>query len=241
MGIMAPKVSRGMKTNKRINVNRLQKEMKSQLLYSGAGFVGFADISDLRFPDNAEWRIAISIGLPYDSKIVDTLDLEIDVFEKHLQETYESVENLLKVCEHYLRQEGFITQIHFAKNLAGLLSTFSHKMAATEAGLGWIGKSSLFVSTKFGCRVRLATVLTNASFTPGIPVTESQCGDCVECVKACPYQAIKGATWYPGIERDELLDAFLCDRIRNEYIPKLGYKHPCGLCVKACPVGNEKG
>jgi len=237
---MAPKVSQGMKMKERINVNRLQKEMKSQLLCSGAGFVGFADISDLRFPDNAEWRIAISIGLPYDSKIVDRLDSEGEAFEKHLQETYESMENLLKVCEHYLRQEDFITRIHFAKNLPGLLSTFSHKMAATKAGLGWIGKSSLFVSTEFGCRVRLATVLTNVSFTPGIPVAESQCGDCIECVKACPYQAIKGATWYPRIERDELLDAFLCDRIRNEYIPKLGYRHPCGLCVKACPVGKRE-
>ena len=226
--------------NERINFGRLQKEIKSQLLNSGAGFVGFADISDLRFPDNAELRSAIAIGIPYNSKIVDKLDLEIDAFEKHLQETYESMENLLKVCEYYLRQEDFITRIHFAKNLPGLLSDFSHKMAATKAGLGWIGRSSLFVSTEFGCRVRLATVLTNASFTSGKPVTESQCGDCIECVKACPYQAIKGETWYSGIERDKLLDAFLCSRKREEYIPKLGYKHPCGLCIKACPIGKKE-
>jgi len=229
-----------MNTNQRVKVNRLQKELRSQLLSSGAGFVGFADISDLRFAGNAELRTAIAIGIPYDSKVVDRLDLEIGAFENHLQETYVRMENLLKVCERYLGEEGFITRIHFAENLPGFLSSFSHKMAATKAGLGWIGKSSLFVSAEFGCGVRLATLLTNASFTPGKPVTESQCGDCIACVEACSYQAIRGATWYPGIERDELLDVFLCSRKREECIPKLGYKHPCGLCIKACPVGKER-
>ena len=229
-----------MNTNQRIKVNRLQEEIRSQLLYSGAGFVGVADISTLHIPDNDELRTAISIGIPYDAGIVDRLDTEIDAFEKHLQETYERMENLLKVCERYLREEGFVTRIHFSKDLPGFMSSFSHKMAATKAGLGWIGKSSLFVSTEFGCGVRLATVLTNAPLTEGKLVTESQCGDCIECVKACPYEAIRGATWHPGIERDKLLDAFLCSKEREEYITKLGYKHPCGLCIKACPVGKER-
>lgn len=237
---MAPSLSLGMNTNERIKLHRLQEELKSQLLHSGAGFVGFADISDLRFSDNAGLGTAITIGMPYDSDIIDRLDSEIDAFQKHLyQDTYERMENLLKLCEHFLRHEGFITRIHFAKDLPGLLSVFSHKMAATKAGLGWIGKSSLFVSTEFGCRVRLATVLTNAPFSTGTPVTESRCGDCTECIEACPYGAIRGVTWYPGIERDKLLDAFLCNRKRDEYIPKLGYRHPCGLCVKACPVGKR--
>ena len=230
-----------MNTNQRIKINRLQKELRSQLLHSGAGFVGFADISELDIVDNDELRTAISIGLPYDAGIVDRLDTEIDAFQKHLyQETKERMENLLKVCEDYLGQEGFMTLIHFAENLPGFLSSFSHKMAGTKAGLGWVGKSSLFVSKEFGCGVRLATVLTNAPLTTAKPVTESRCGDCMECVKACPYDAIRGAIWCPGIERDKLLDAFLCYKKREEYIPKLGYRHPCGLCIKACPVGKGK-
>ena len=228
-----------MDTKEKTKINRLQGELRSQLLYSGAGFVGVADISTLHIPDNDELRTAISIGIPYDARIVDRLDIEIDAFEKHLQETYGKMENLLKVCERCLKEEGFMTLIHFAKDLPGFLSRFSHKMAATKAGLGWIGKSSLFVSTEFGCGVRLATVLTNAPLTTGEPMTENQCGDCIECVKACPYEAIRGATWYPGIERDKLLDAFLCSREREKYIQKFGYKHPCGLCIKACPVGKR--
>lgn len=38
---------------------------------------------------------------------------------------------------------------------------FQHKTAAVPAGLGWIGKSALFVSPVYGPRVRLGTVLAN--------------------------------------------------------------------------------
>lgn len=226
--------------NDRVQVSRLQEEMKMQLLYYGANSVGFADISDQSSP-NGGLRTAIAIGISYDLKIVERLDSEIDAFHKHLLDTKERMERLLEVCEQCLRQQNYVTWIPpISRNLPGLLGDFPHKMAATKAGLGWIGKSSLFVSTEFGCGVRLATVLTNALFTPGKPVTESQCGDCIECVKACPYGAIKGETWYPGIERDKLLDAFLCSRKREEYVPKLAYKHPCGLCIKACQIGKAK-
>jgi epoxyqueuosine reductase QueG len=38
----------------------------------------------------------------------------------------------------------------------------SHKMVATRAGLGWIGKTDLFVSNKYGPRVRLASIRIDA-------------------------------------------------------------------------------
>ncbi|MCW4021335.1 MAG: hypothetical protein NWF14_08945 [Candidatus Bathyarchaeota archaeon] len=227
--------------NEEITIERLQREVELLLLRSGADFVGFADVSDMTFPNNADIRRAISIGIAYDSSIVERLDSDVDAFEKHLNCTRKKMEEILDLCERYLKQKGFITWIPpITKTLPGLLSDFSHKIAATKAGLGWVGKSSLLVSKKYGCGVRLATVLTNAAFTPGKPETVSRCGDCIECVKACTYGAIKGATWYPGIQRDRLLDAFLCSKKRGEYTPVLGHKHPCGLCIKACPVGKKR-
>jgi epoxyqueuosine reductase QueG len=45
-------------------------------------------------------------------------------------------------------------------------------MAATRAGIGWIGKKDLLVSEKFGPRNRLASVLTNYPFENlGGPIT----------------------------------------------------------------------
>jgi epoxyqueuosine reductase QueG len=219
----------------------LQKELEKLLLSSGAHFIGFADMSHLGFPNDMKFQIAVAIGISYDARIVAALDTNIDAFETHLHDTSKRMEKLLTLCNHYLQQLEFTTWVPpISKNLPGLLSDFSHKMAATRAGLGWIGKSSLFISKDFGCGVRLATVLTNAPFQPGTPITVSHCGRCVECVKACPYGAIKGVNWYPGIEREKLFDAFLCSRKREEYISKLGYKHPCGLCIKACPIGKRK-
>jgi len=222
----------------RVETNNLQEEIQRRLLGSGADLVGFADISGVRSSINLEQLTAVAIGIAYDSAVVDRLDSEIEAFETHLADTKDEMETVLEVCVQCLRQRDFKAWIHFSKDLPGLLSDFSHKMAATKAGLGWIGRSSLLVSSEFGCGIRLATVLTNAAFTPGTPVTESRCGDCTECVKACPYGAIRGAAWFPAIERDELLDAFLCSRKREEHISRLGYKHPCGLCIKACPVGK---
>src|SRR5690606_27561631 len=59
---------------------------------------------------------------------------------------------------------------------------FPHKTAATSAGLGWIGKTALFVSPLFGPAVRLATVFTDLVLPAGEPVTESSCGTCRACV-----------------------------------------------------------
>jgi epoxyqueuosine reductase len=223
-----------------LNIDRLQKELETRLIDSGAGFVGFADISDMKIPDCEGYPAAISICIPYNSDVIDRLDSDSDAFGKEQDDTYERMENLMELCRGYIEQEGFSAKTHFSKNLPGLRSTFSHKMAATKAGLGWIGKNCLLISYEFGCRVRLATVLTNAPFISGTPVTESECGDCVECVEACTYHAIKGKNWYPGIERDNLLDAFLCHENREEYVDKPGYRHPCGLCLKACPVGKRE-
>ena len=226
--------------NGRVEINNLQEEIKVQLLNACADLVGFADVSDLKFLNNTELRSAIVIGISYDPYVVDKLNSEVDAFEKHLLYIRKRIDKLLGVCDQILNRNGFVTWIPpIAKNLPGLIGDFSHKMAATKAGLGWVGKNSLFISPQFGCGIRLATVLTNASFIPGKPVTVSQCGACVECIKSCPYGAIKGETWYPGIERDKLLDAFLCSKKREEYIPRLGYKHPCGLCIKACPIGKN--
>lgn len=223
--------------NERSDTDRLQKNLGSQLLCSGADFVGFADVSGLKCSGNGKYLSAIALGIAYDAGIVRTLDSDIDGFETHLADTKKMMERLLEVAGRSLRRSGFTVWIPpVSTNLPGLLGDFSHKMAATIAGLGWIGKSSLFVSPQFGSGLRLATLLTDAPFAPGEPVTKSRCGDCIECVNACPYGAIKGEAWYPGIGRDTLLDAFLCSSKREEFIPRLGYKHPCGLCIQACPV-----
>jgi len=110
---------------------------------------------------------------------------------------------------------------------------FPHKTAATLAGLGWIGKTGLFVSHEFGPAVRLATVFTDLPLIPGSPVTTGGCGSCRLCVDQCPAGSGRDVTWRAGMPRDEIFDAASCQHYRRES-GKI-----CGICVAVCPYSRQ--
>ena len=111
--------------------------------------------------------------------------------------------------------------------------TFAHKTAATTAGLGWIGKTALFVTPEFGPAVRLATVFTDLSLPPGEPVLDGLCGDCRACIDACPAGCGRDVSWHAGMPRDELFDAGAC-RHHMAHTGSLPAQI-CGICIAACP------
>ena len=115
---------------------------------------------------------------------------------------------------------------------------FQHKTGAVLAGLGWIGRSALFIHQTHGPRVRMGTILTNAPLTVGSPVTESGCGSCRACVRACPALAIEGRLWEPGMPRNQLYDAYACSQHMKEAYQHIGRGVVCGLCVVTCPIGQ---
>jgi epoxyqueuosine reductase QueG len=110
---------------------------------------------------------------------------------------------------------------------------FSHKAAATSAGLGWIGKTALFVSPVFGPAVRLATVFTDLELPAGEPVRESRCGACRRCVDACPAGCGRDVLWQPGMARELLFDAGACRHHMSLFTSVEA--EICGICIAACP------
>jgi epoxyqueuosine reductase len=110
---------------------------------------------------------------------------------------------------------------------------FPHKTAATSAGLGWIGKTALFVSPQFGPAVRLATVFTDLDLPAGEAITEGRCGDCRDCVDACPAGCGRDVRWHAGMARDELFDAAAC-RHQMTLFDNVAAQI-CGICIAACP------
>ncbi len=118
----------------------------------------------------------------------------------------------------------------------GKAGVFPHKTAATQAGLGWIGKTALFVSPDLGPKLRLATVFTDLELPVGAPVTSGRCGPCRACVVACPAGAGRDVQWQAGMAREELYDERACERHLDGYE---GFDGICGICVAVCPYGAK--
>ena len=73
----------------------------------------------------------------------------------------------------------------------GLLSM---KHAAVQAGLGSLGKNTLFISKHYGNMVILGAILTNLTL-PSDMVSENICiTNCNKCAESCPVQAIANGT-----------------------------------------------
>lgn len=128
-----------------------------------------------------------------------------------------------------------------AEYLVTLRTPFSHKMAATRAGLGWIGKTDLLITHEFGPRVRLASILLDSEIQKaGTPIDKSECGNCTVCVENCPAFAANGKSWDIGTDRDEFFDAFKCRKKCRE-LSRIHLNEDislCGRCVALCPVGS---
>jgi len=112
----------------------------------------------------------------------------------------------------------------------------SHKMAACMAGLGYIGKSNLFISYKYGPAVRLSTILCDCDELAGDPITpKDDCGSCTVCQTACPAGAIKGVNWVDADSRLDMFDPQKCSDYMKSAFKMIGRGAVCGICMAKCP------
>ncbi|MFX0207333.1 MAG: 4Fe-4S binding protein [Candidatus Hodarchaeota archaeon] len=72
----------------------------------------------------------------------------------------------------------------------GMIADVSLRHAAEEAGLGRIGLNRLLITKKFGPRVRITGVITDAPLNPDKKLDEEICDNCGLCINACPVSAI---------------------------------------------------
>ncbi len=119
------------------------------------------------------------------------------------------------------------------------MCSFSHKLAANMAGLGWIRKSCLLITPEAGPRVRWTTILTNAPLKPtGKPIDDG-CGECTDCVDTCPVSAFSGKPFKIDENREVRYDARKCEEY-HEIMEESGKIPVCGLCIYNCPKGMKK-
>lgn len=115
---------------------------------------------------------------------------------------------------------------------------FSHRMAGTLSGCGWIGKSGMFIHREMGPGIRMGTVLTSMELPAGEPIKKGKCGSCRLCVEHCPAMAIEGVEWRAGLERNLLYDAKACSDYMKAAYMDIGRGSVCGICMSVCPYNK---
>lgn len=207
------------------------------LLY---GFAYVGDFSSGKFKNTS---YAITIGLPLSSTIVDEIiSGPNQVYYDEYLNVNDKLDLITETLKNQINRQGYLAYaIPSSKrtDFVNIKGEFPHKVAAVRGGLGWIGKSSLLISKKYGPRIRISTVLTDIPFQTNGLLLKNYCGTCKRCVYACPAGAIAGNLWSEDLSREELIDVRKCDVWKiNHYSQFQG--HICGICVAVCPHGMKK-
>ncbi|MCX6006440.1 MAG: 4Fe-4S dicluster domain-containing protein [Chloroflexi bacterium] len=214
---------------------------------------GFADLSGLLHERFKGYSHGITIGKRLDDAIMDSVvkgpNIQYyDLYKQTNAYLSDLVTGLASDIEG-LGVKGLVIRPNSSPDLdrspdysRTLRHRFSHKMVGTRAGLGWIGKTDLFISRKFGPRLRLASILVDYHLRPlASPLEKSLCGKCNICVDACPAGAASGKLWNTRIDRDEFYDAFKCQQKAKELSSEWRKQDDeiCGICIAVCPVGKK--
>lgn len=226
---------------KKEKMSNLSTKIRESLLEKGACLVGYADVSDLSYEVMAGLKKAVSIAVALNPSII--CEISKGPTANYYQE-YNRANNLL--ADLYSRAvDILISEGHKAValqptikvvDLSNIGEHLPHKTVATKASLGWIGKSALLITKKYGAAIRLASVLTDADLDVATPIEKSLCGDCRNCVDNCPAMAIKGNNWQLECSRDSIFDAFACCETATKLSKKIGIQSTiCGICINVCP------
>src|SRR5512141_1612265 len=151
----------------------MKTSLRREVLDHGATVVGIAGLQGYLSGEIAHLDRAVSIAV--DRRLnEDTLSLLVKLQKRAARFLKARGHRTLVIPPDSDRKSGtFISKLY---------ALFNHKMAATSAGLGWIGKNGLLISPVYGPRLSLATVLTDARLRPDAPIERCLCGERMLCM-----------------------------------------------------------
>ena len=208
--------------------NKIEKMAKQQ----GVTYFGVANLSKMHDfileqggPIVTKFPISISLGITLPMAIVDQLpgrsDRAVAFSYKHhaydiINQRLDSVASFLSL---FIQEKGYKVLPIPASIIVDderLCGSFSHKLGAHLAGLGWIGKSCLIITPKDGPRVRWATILTDLPLNfDNNKLLPEQCGKCTECVDICPVKAFTGRRFNESEPREMRYNVKKCNDYFN--------------------------
>jgi epoxyqueuosine reductase QueG len=218
-----------------------KEDLKEYLLVLGAVLVGFADLESINAASRNNMKYGIAFAVNIKPQVVQGIgEGPTKEYYDEYKRINETLDNIAILCVKYIESAGYnaIGQTStFVTSDNNLSTALPHKTVATRAGLGWIGKNALLLTTEYGSAIRISSVLTDMPLIADNPINESKCGKCTKCVETCPAGAIKGTTWNMNSIREQLIDPFKCRKKARELLKeRIGIESAiCGKCIEVCP------
>jgi hypothetical protein len=132
---------------------------------------GYAHLYGLLSGEYSSWQWGVSIIRKLDGSIIDSIGNGPTArYRAHYDEVNRELNSVVAAISDELGKSGIKSLPVEATVDDSMLDddyfktlryTFSHKLVATRAGLGWIGKTDLLITRSFGPRVRLASYWWN--------------------------------------------------------------------------------
>jgi epoxyqueuosine reductase QueG len=231
---------------------RLKQRLLTKCKDMGIPLVGVADVGRWENPPFQPWmpreffphsilpgaRSVVVIGLPVELPVLETSP------SIYYREMYNVLNSLLDqssyIIAEFLNKAGFPSVFVPRDGYGSIevllerpLAFFSHRHAAYCAGLGTFGVNNMILTPEYGPRVRFGSVITEAPL-PSDPLRDDTlCVQCMRCVRMCPSSALQDLDYPEGIT-DKKACATWSASLHKRHIS------PCGICIKVCPVGEDR-
>ncbi|MDD3028165.1 MAG: hypothetical protein PHI41_08990 [Erysipelotrichaceae bacterium] len=154
---------------------------------------------------------------------------------KYLTLTMTALENRKWLIKDFLARKGYRTfggEFHGG----GIWETgIRLGEAGASAGLGYIGKNNMLITPKYGPRVNLAYLVTDAPLQTTVVTPKNECGTCAICEKYCTSKAILGDGYFHGRACESVINC-----MANKIHLTSQVTMDCDMCQRMCPQGEIK-
>lgn len=254
-----------------------KEEVKQVAEQHGADFVGVVVAN--KIPESIPPRPATSVLKNAKSVIAFGVRMLSGSFESpNLRVATTSNLAMYKELDHigyqlgrFLEDKGYLAAIippylpiEMSRETRGMVGDLSLRHAAAGAGLGVLGKNRLLLTSRWGPRLRLGAIVTDAPLSGDELLSQDLCQDCQICIDACPVTAISPdgkvdtgkcashALSYglgsfiryfsdviakPAEEAQRLLRDPYFWNLHQTLL--LGMNYGCFKCIEVCPVGEK--
>jgi epoxyqueuosine reductase len=132
----------------------------------------------------------------------------------------------------------------FAARVYADTGPIAERIFAKYAGLGWLGKNTLLLNESYGSWLFLGVVLTSLDLPPSLQPGETPpadlCGNCRQCLDACPTNALVEPYVLDARRCISYLTIELRGSVPEQLREPLGWQvYGCDICQDVCPYNRS--